>query len=82
MRMICAGPPDVGPKTTRQMRDLYWEKRSDVFDTTPLLLKKAEENAKVLESTLKEWLGEDVFMRKTFDHAGTSPSPIPRWVEF
>ena len=75
---VYAGPLEVGPKTTRQMRDLYWIKKSDVFDTTPLLLKKAEDNAKVLESTLKEWLGEDVFMRKTLDHARTSPSAIPR----
>ena len=78
MCLLRAGPLDVGAKTVRQLRDLYWAKKNDVFDTTPLLLKKAEENAKVLETTLKEWLGEDVVMRRTTSCTGSNPTPIPR----
>ena len=48
----------------RQLRNLYWAKKNDVFGSSHVLLKKSEVMAKELESTLKEWLGESVRMRR------------------
>ena len=68
----------------RQLRDLYWAKKNDVFGSTPVLLKDSETTSKELESTLKEWLGDDVLMTMSSDESdvatasSTEPRPKPR----
>ena len=76
------GPKDSGPKSVRQLRDLYWAKKNNVFGSSSLLLKNSEEASKELESTLKEWLGEDVVMQRTSEcdvAVSSSPTPKPRY---
>ena len=83
--IIHVGPKDAGPKSVRQLRDLYWTKKNDVFGSTPVLLKDSEVTSKELESTLKEWLGEDVVMTMSCDESdvdapsSTDPKPKPRY---
>ena len=62
----------------RQLRNLYWAKKNDVFGSTHVLLKKYEMTSKELESTLKEWLGENVYMRKMSENDSAKP-PTPRY---
>lgn len=62
----------------RQLRNLYWAKKNDVFGSTHVLLKKFEMTSKELESTLKEWLGENVYMRK-MSECDSTRKPKPRY---
>ena len=63
----------------RQLRNLYWAKKNDVFGSTHVLLKKFEMTSKELESILKEWLGESVCMRK-MSECNSTKKPKPRYV--
>lgn len=63
----------------RQLRNLYWAKKNDIFDSTHVLLKKFEVASKELELTLKEWLGENVYMRKTSEECDSTKKPKPRY---
>lgn len=74
----CIGPEGEG-KSVRQLRNLLWAKKNDVFDSTHVLLKKFEATSKELESTLKEWLGENVHMRKMSERGNSSKKPKPKY---
>ena len=79
---MCTGPQNCGPKTVRELRDLYWAIKSKVFSSTPLLLKKSDDKSKELESTLKEWLGDDVVMERTSKCVTTSSlKATPKYVQ-
>ena len=66
---MCSGPPGKGCKTVRQLRDIYWTLKDDIFGASQdgLLGFLAKGNTKKLEATLKDWLGEDVRLdQKTY----------------
>ena len=62
----------------RELRNLYWAKKNDVFGSSPVLLKRSEDKSRELESTLKEWLGENVYMRKTSESFVADPNTKPK----
>lgn len=67
--LLSAGPTNEGRKTVRQLRDIYWSMKDEIFGESQdgLLGFLAKGNTQKLEATLKGWLGEDVKLnQKTY----------------
>ena len=63
---LTPGPPGEGRKTVRQLRDIYWGMKDEIFGESQdgLFGFLARGNTQKLEATLKSWLGEDVTLNQ------------------